>query len=84
MHLKTGRYKNGYELYSCICGSVVQSRNLCNHFNTNKHKKFLFNSTELLDEYSNITRCETKLKILSHQKKRMIQRLQFPIVLSFD
>ncbi len=84
MNLKTGAYKNGFELYSCICGSIVQSRNIGNHFNTHKHKHFLLNCGDLLDDYSNITRCETKLKILSHQKKRMLQKLEFPIILHFD
>ena len=84
MNLKTGLYKNGFELYSCICGSVVQSRNISNHFSTYKHKKFLLNCSDLVEDYKDLTRSESHLKILSHQKKRYLQKIEFPIVLHFD
>ena len=77
-------YKNNFEIYHCICGSKVQTRNIGNHLTTHKHKRFLFNNSDLLEDYEDITRYDTKVKMLFRNKKRMIDRLKLPIVLSFD
>ena len=72
------------KIYNCICGSKIQTRNIGNHLLTHKHKNFLLNNADLLEDYENLTRYDTRVKIRFKHKQQMIQRLKFPIVLSFD
>ena len=86
MNLKSGLYKNGYEIYLCICGSHVQSRNIKNHYDTAKHKRFLLCNRGLLDEYALLTREEICYRISQKDNSKYLRKIYLdkPIIIKFD
>ena len=86
---KTGLYsvhnKTGRQAFVCICGSYIQSRNINNHFETNKHREFLLNSAKLIKEYENLTREELHIKIRALKKGVKQKKTYYtPITITFD
>lgn len=84
-NLVTGKYINGFSSFKCICGSTIQSRNINNHFTTEKHNNFLLNSKNLLDEYEDITVDKIAFKLRTYrQNVKKTQKFNIPITLYFD
>lgn len=84
-NLINGKFINGYSSFKCICGSTIQSRNISNHFLTNKHQNFLLDCKNLMEDYEEITADKIAFKLQSYRTNvNKTKKYNLPITLTFD
>lgn len=81
----SGKYINGYSTFHCICGSTVQSRNINNHFNTQKHRNFLLYCQNLIDDYESMSVEKIAFKLTKGRSNdKTLKKHKLPITITFD